>query len=219
MLRITCFLISLFLLGCQSNTPINKTMKNDNDQLVQLADDYLASHYKRYPVAATIKRYSDSSTNVSYDYDSALNRALPDESPDGIAMKQKQEDDFYKRLKTLNLQSKTNNPALFGLLKQTLESDIEERICKEELWDLDHRYGWHIPLERALKRAPVATNEDKSNVIQRYQQLSEFVDIKIANLKEGIKQGYIISDSVVQRMIIQLNKLLEENDTSPLYLL
>lgn len=97
--------------------------------------------------------------------------------------------------------------ATFANLREKLESDLQLRVCKSELWDVNHFDGWQSTLADVAERQPVATSNDRAQALRRWNSVPRFVDVEIANLRRGLSQGYSAPRSVVRRVIAQMDIL------------
>lgn len=97
--------------------------------------------------------------------------------------------------------------ATFANLREKLESDLQLRVCKSELWDVNHFDGWQSAFADVAERQPVATSNDRAQALRRWNSVPSFVDIEIANLRSGLSQGYSAPRSVVRRVIAQMDSL------------
>ncbi|KAB8198133.1 DUF885 family protein [Lysobacter maris] len=94
-----------------------------------------------------------------------------------------------------------------ALLSERLQSQKALRVCRFELWDVNHMSGWPVMLARYARFQPVSTAAEREQALQRWSALPAFVDQEIANLREGLKQGYSAPRSVVDRVIGQVDGL------------
>ena len=97
--------------------------------------------------------------------------------------------------------------APYAILKEQLEGDIQLSVCRRELWDVSHLNGWQSDLAFIAERQPVGSPAARAEALRRWSLLPAFVDIKIANLRIGLDQGYAAPRSVVKRVIAQMDAL------------
>ena len=97
--------------------------------------------------------------------------------------------------------------ATFANLREKLESDLQLRVCKSELWNVNHFDGWQSTFADAAERQPVATPSDRAQALRRWNSVPRFIDTEIANLRTGLQQGYSAPRSVVRRVIEQMDFL------------
>ena len=95
-----------------------------------------------------------------------------------------------------------------ALLREAIESDRQMRTCKVELWAVSHFTGWQMNLPEIAALQPVGDAGKRADALKRWGALPKFLDIEIANLREGLKQGYSAPQPVVKRVIQQLDGML-----------
>lgn len=95
-----------------------------------------------------------------------------------------------------------------ALLREALESGQQLRVCKLELWAVSHFTGWQTYLPEIAALQPVGDAGKRSDALKRWGSLPKFLDIEIANLRQGLKQGYSAPKPVVKRVIQQLDGML-----------
>jgi uncharacterized protein (DUF885 family)/predicted dienelactone hydrolase len=97
--------------------------------------------------------------------------------------------------------------ATFANLREKLESDLQLRICKSELWNVNHFDGWQSKFADVAEQQPIATPEERAQALVRWSKVPDFIDVEIANLRAGLSQGYSAPASVVLRVISQMDNL------------
>lgn len=97
--------------------------------------------------------------------------------------------------------------ATFANLREKLESDLQLRVCRSELWDVNHFDGWQSTFADVAERQPVATPDDRAQALRRWNSVPRFIDVDIANLQAGLNEGYSAPRSVVRRVIAQMEIL------------
>jgi uncharacterized protein (DUF885 family) len=97
--------------------------------------------------------------------------------------------------------------ATYATLREQLESDLQMRVCKPELWNVNHFDGWQTHFAEIAERQPVKTAEDREQALERWSSLPRYVDVEIANLKLGLRNGYSAPQSVVRRVIREMQQL------------
>ena len=142
-----------------------------------------------------------------------------DRTPPGLAAFAAKEDVDLAELKKLDpadLPAKSHAP--YAVLKEMLEADIQMRICKTELWNVNHFAGWQSNLADAADAQPVGTSSARAQALKRWHSLPRYVDVEISNLKQGLALGYSAPQSVVRRVIAQMQQLsASAPDKSPFY--
>jgi uncharacterized protein (DUF885 family) len=108
--------------------------------------------------------------------------------------------------------------ATYANLREQLESDLQMRVCKAELWNVNHFSGWQSNFADVADAQPVATADDRAQALKRWSSLPRYIDVEIANLKQGLAEGYSAPKSVVRRMIAQMDGLAKAApEDSPFY--
>jgi uncharacterized protein (DUF885 family) len=97
--------------------------------------------------------------------------------------------------------------ATYATLREQLESDLQMRVCKPELWNVNHFDGWQSHFAEVAERQPVETAQDREQALRRWGSLPRYVDVEIANLKLGLREGYSAPQSVVRRVIRQMQEM------------
>jgi uncharacterized protein (DUF885 family) len=97
--------------------------------------------------------------------------------------------------------------ATYATLREQLESDLQMRVCRPELWNVNHFDGWQTHFAQVAERQPVDTAVDREQALRRWGSLPHYVDVEIANLKLGLRNGYSAPQSVVRRVIRQMQQM------------
>lgn len=128
------------------------------------------------------------------------------------------EDNLYADLLTIDANSISDKSDIitYMLLKEELESSIEMRVCKRNLWDVNHMFGLHHIWTYLSDFQPVANDALKKQAFERWNKLPDIVEVEIKNLKKGIVDGYTMPKEIVSIVIEQLQTLQEyPTDDSP----
>ncbi len=92
-------------------------------------------------------------------------------------------------------------------LREQLESDLQLRVCKTELWDINHFSGWQSAFAQLAEQQPVATAADRAETLTLWADLPRFLATEQADQQLGLTSGYSAPQSVVRRVIAQLDQL------------
>jgi uncharacterized protein (DUF885 family) len=132
---------------------------------------------------------------------------LPRNSAAEIAAWDAQEDAMLADLARIDAASLRGTPdaVSYAVLRESLESGRQMRVCHRERWTISHMNGWLSSLAEAAQAQPVATPEERSQAVTRWSALGTFVDNDIANLRTGLSTGYRVPKSVVDRVLKQLD--------------
>lgn len=144
---------------------------------------------------------------------------FPDRTPAALAAVDAEELADLKELRTIDPHSlPASSRATYANLKEQLESDLQLRLCKTELWDVNHFSGWQSSFAQIAEQQPVASADDRTQALKRWSSLPHYLDVEIANLKVGLAQGYSAPKSVVRRVIAQMDSLTSAPpEQSPFY--
>ena len=70
------------------------------------------------------------------------------------------------------------------MLKEALENSKSMRVCKRNLWDVNHRSGWTRKWLSIANFQPVGTAELRAQAFARWNIFPEYVLTEIENLKK-----------------------------------
>ena len=95
-----------------------------------------------------------------------------------------------------------------GLLREALEASRDLRVCRKELWKVDHMRGWQVYYPLLAGMQPVGTPELREQALARWRKLPTMLANEIANLQRGLKAGFTANRAVTKRVIAQVDGLL-----------
>jgi uncharacterized protein (DUF885 family) len=149
----------------------------------------------------------------------AYHDRFADRTPEGLAAFAAKEDRDLAELKMLDrAELPATSRAPYAVLREMLEADIQMRVCKTELWNVNHLAGWQSAFADAADGQPVGTPSARAQALKRWSSLPRYVEVEIGNLKRGLVQGYSAPQSVVRRVIAQMDQLSAlAPDKSPFY--
>lgn len=198
----------IVLLGCLAvhwgvNAKVKSSLLSEQTKLAleTFADDYMASKLSRYPTLGYF--YNFKMTH----HDKVLNNSL-----DSLHQWHSLENAYLNRLKTIDREAIEGSPheVLYAQIQEELEANIGKRVCKSELWRINHMHGLHLELSHVAKLQPVGSIIARREALDRWTMISHYFIHEIDNLKLGLKQGYSAPKSVVKRVIAQIDNLVEE---------
>ena len=103
-------------------------------------------------------------------------------------------------------------------LLQTLKSDVAQRVCRSDLWNVNQMGGWHSGYAQIAQLQPVGTEELREQATTRWSKMAAYIDQEIGHLENGLELGYSAPKTVVQRVIDQVDGVLAlEIEKSPFY--
>lgn len=149
----------------------------------------------------------------------ARQSALPPIAPETLNAVAAEEDRLWQDLRGLD-EAKLDDAgrASYALMADGLEAARGLRVCNQPLWSISHMTGWQVTLSRLAQAQATGTPDAREDAIRRWEGLPAYADQDIANLREGLKQGYAVPRSVVTRVVGQLDRLLAlPAEQSPFY--
>ncbi len=136
------------------------------------------------------------------------NRRWSDRSPEGLAAYERSRDELLAELERLS-PAGLSPPKRFihASMVERLQADQQARVCRYELWDVNHLSGWHLDFADVAREQPVETPEQRAQALERWSNLPQVVDQEIANARIGLRSGYSSPKSVVRRVIGQVETI------------
>jgi uncharacterized protein (DUF885 family) len=169
------------------------------EQVTGLADAYMKAWLETFPENATF-----------FAIPGMRHDRLTDNSLAALQAWQKVEDDLAARLAVVDAGSLWGKPewVTYGFLREALEASRGLRVCRNELWPVNHMVGWQTNLSMLASMQPVGTPDLRSQARARWGMLPHYLDTEVANLREGLRLGYSTPKRNVQLVIEQLDGLL-----------
>lgn len=202
-------LISTFLTFLISLSLYAQVKSFSAEQINDLADEYVSQYFERYPEVATIRGIQN-----------ADHSSIRDPSIESISRWNGFVDSLYSRLELLEAPKLAGSDywVTYGHLRQLLETDIQTRVCREELWKVDQINGWQAGISNLAIIQPVGTESLRKAALQRFGSLQNYIRSHIENLREGLTLGYSAPKENVKRVLEQVEQLLDVSpEQSPLY--
>ena len=137
-------------------------------------------------------------------------RRWPDRSQAAIAAFQRQSDAILTDLRRIDPARLTTpqRRSIHAAMLEWLEAEQQARICRSDLWAVNHMSGWHLNgLANAANNQPVKTAEQRADALARWSALPTMIDQEIANARLGLTRGYSSPKPVVRRVIRQIEGL------------
>ena len=155
---------------------------------------------------------------IAYNPASAYNLGIPapdhrrwaDRSQEGLAAFQRQLDSILADLRRIDPERLTTpqRRSIHAAMLESLEAENQTRICRFDLWAVNHMSGWHLyGLAVVARDQPVGTAEERADAIARWSALPAFIDQEIANARLGLERGYSAPKAAVRRVIRQIEGL------------
>ncbi len=175
----------------------------------EIADEYLAAYLERFPEIGTL-----------YSLPGARHDRLTDNTAPALAAWHAREDAWLAELDALGTPAEIGSRdwVTWGILRETLAGSVGHRLCRPELWSASSATGWHSSLPVLFEIQPVETPEQRQQALDRLARLAGFVDVEIANLREGLALGYSAPRINVPAVIEESRALLAEGAGAPVEL-
>lgn len=173
--------------------------------VVALADEYLARLVTAFPEAGTFN-----------DLPGTDDGGLGDNSAAGVARWRAYEDDVRARIQALRVgpNSAAAERVLYGVLRDELERNAAVRVCRNELWGVaSYVNGWQAWLTDLALIQPVGSATKRDNALRRAHTIPRFIDNEIAQLQQGLREGYSSPKVIVREVIRQVDELLATEPT------
>jgi len=145
---------------------------------------------------------------------------MEDNHPDARKAREDSVDEMLRQLKGIDVGQLTGTTEwiTYSILLQELQSSVDQRICRWELWNVSQMSGWHLSYTQIAQLQPVGTPELREQSLVRWAKFATYVEQEIVNLEEGLREGYSAPKTVVRRVIDQVDGLLALGvEQSPFY--
>jgi uncharacterized protein (DUF885 family) len=194
-------LIAVGACGTRESAP--PTVAAD-ERVKALADAYLEGWFARNPDQGTF-----------YGVPGRRHDQLPDNSIEALAEWQKKEDAWLAEARAIDPAAIESGPlrATYAIVHEAVEGSTGTRICRFELWPVSQMTGWHVQFGYLVTIQPVGSDEARKEALTRWSALPKYIDTEIANLREGVKRGYIAPKLAVRIVLSQLDTLIGQADT------
>jgi uncharacterized protein (DUF885 family) len=194
-------LASLALLSCSSEGPEPAPVSKIS-AIEALADEYVAATMERYPTMATY-----------YDIEGARHDRLFDNSLNAAADWEQREDEWLARLNRIGSPDEVGSRdwVSYGIMLESLESAVESRVCKSDLWSASTTTAWYRGLPFVFEVQPVDTVDDREQTLARLRAVDNYIDTEISNLRLGIEMGYSAPRVTVENVPEDVRALLSDN--------
>jgi len=131
---------------------------------------------------------------------------FPDRHPAAIRALERREDAIAADLQKVPVESLDSGAQTTrAVLAEMLESSHQLRVCKAELWDLSHFVGWQVAFALIAEQQPLGTPNLRAQALKRWSSVPDYLTVQTDNLRAGLRAGYAVPKSIVQRVIPQLD--------------
>ncbi len=171
-----------------------------------LATEYVDALFERMPELETRRGVPG-----------ARHDRLTDNSLAAVERWQRRQDGWLAKVRAIRAPAPGHRDwATYGILRETVEGAVAQRVCRLELWGVSTLAGWQASYATLARAQPVGSDTLRAQAMTRWQAFPRYVDAEIANLREGLRRGYVASRPVVEAVIRQLDGLLATPpDSSP----
>ena len=189
--------LAAFAGACSVQTP-----EPEISAVEALADEYLAALFEREPTLGTF-----------YSIEGSSHDRLPDNSLEALSEWQQREDTWLATLKEIEEPSDIGSRdwVSYGILRESLESAVALRVCRDPLWQASDATGWHRDLPFLFDIQPVDTEPHRQQTLERLSTVDHFIDTEIANLRTGLDMGYSSPRVTVEAVPDQVRSLISED--------
>ena len=190
--------IAALFTACSGEKPDVAT-EPEISKIEALADEFLAATLERYPTMGTY-----------YAIEGTRHDRLYDNSIDALADWELREDQWLTQLNSIGSPSEVGSRdwVTFGIMHEALESSVENRVCRSELWQASTTTAWYRGLPFVFEVQPVGTEDEREQALARLHAVADFVDTEISNLRLGIELGYSAPQVTVAAVPEQVRALI-----------
>ncbi len=190
--------------------PAVRSNLDDAQRAIALGDRVRSDQFDVFPEYPTSLR----PPGASFD-------GLPDDSLAAVAARVAKLESWQHELQAIDpaaLAGNTQARLSYGVAREVLDSTVREHVCREELWTVSPAgNGWPARFTNLVALQPVGSDALRAQALARIGRMAGYVDAQIANLREGMREGYLAHDGSVRAVIGQLERLLAvPADGSPL---
>ena len=213
------FFCVMILFGCEkASSPDNEATVEgppaDSSAEAAAAVTLLADNY----YSATLQRTPE----VAYFSGVELSQhdGMQDNSPSAKLAAEADEDKMLAALERIDADTLNGRTEWIthAYLLQTLRADVAQRVCRNDLWNINQMGGWHSGYPQIAQLQPIGSAPLREQSVARWSKMAAYIDQEIENLKSGLELGYSAPKTVVRRVIDQVDGLLElEIEKSPFY--
>jgi len=191
---------ALFLATACTTSPPGPDPEQVAKDVNAVADNYLHSYLDAFPENALAIGARDPHPSQ-----------LGDHSLAALKKWEQREDELLARLKQIDIKPIQDDPegVTYRFLQHLLEAAQGFRVCKGELWNVSPTWtGWQANLPVLAGMQSTTQPAAQQDAFARWSQVPKWLDDEIANLQEGLKQGYSAPKGNVTSVIGQVDAML-----------
>ncbi len=199
-MRGCCLLLWLSLgAACGRPEPAAPPAPSADDRVTALADAYLAGYFDRNPDQATV-----------YGVPGRTHDRLPDNSLEARDTWHALEDRWLSDATSIDPAAITSKPlsATYAIVREALEGSVGARLCRTELWNVSQMTGWQVQFGYLVTIQPVGSARARQEALVRWGSLPRYLEVEIANLREGLRANYSAPRNIVRIVIGQVESLI-----------
>lgn len=142
-----------------------------------------------------------------------------DNSLAALAAWRAREDAWAARLAAIDGDALWGKPEwiTYGFVREFVEGSRAGRVCRYELWPVNHMSGWPFMLVQLARAQRVGTAELRDKALARWRLIPRYIDNETANAREGLRLGYSSPRANVDLFIRQLDDILALEPTKSPY--
>ena len=201
-------LVAVLVAACGAGAPLPQPAPDAAQRVTRLADEYVEGFFERWPESATRRGLPG-----------ADHGAVEDNSLGAVAQWRAREDEWLEQLESIDPPALDGRPewVTYGILREILEGARAARVCRLELWPVSSGpTGWQAGYANLAALQPVGTETLRAQAVERTAGLARYLEVEIANLRAGVREGYTAPRVIVEAVIRQLDGLLDApTDSSP----
>jgi uncharacterized protein (DUF885 family) len=194
-----------FLAGCASHRAAmsrrasTAASADASVRALTIADEYVSRLFADDPEEAT-----------RADWPGADHGAVRDVSAAARRRWEAYEDDVSARLHAIDPAGLAERARLSrAIVLEDVDTRRQSRVCRSELWDVSAVWrSWQAVAVQAAEVQPVGTPELRGLALARLRGVSRMVDVRIANLREGVSLGYAATRENVASAVGQVDALI-----------
>jgi uncharacterized protein (DUF885 family) len=167
------------------------------DAATRLADAYVRAFFDRHPEIGTV-----------FTYPGTDHGRLTDNALDAERAWEREQDRFLEQARALP-QAPPGSPGWIsrGILLDALEGSVAQRACRMELWNVSSFSGWQSRGAQLATLQPTGTPALRDAAARRAEAVPRYVDVEVANLREGLRLGFTATRENVERALVELDAL------------
>src|SRR2546428_11952122 len=116
---------------------------------------------------------------------------MDDNSLETVRRLQDLRDAWWARLQALPTETfnGTNDAVLLAIVRETLATGRQRRICRGELMPVSQLFGWQGRFAYLSQIQPVGAPEARSQALERWPQYPAYLERELAAARDGVQRG------------------------------